>query len=189
MGKTPHFFIAIPVEENLSEEFANWQDNLKQKLSYKVWPHRKDLHITLKFLGAVEENQLTDLREALKSISHPALTLTVGTIGTFGKHDSPRVLWAGVTKTDQLEDLYKKVEIAATSVRFPKENRPYKPHITLAKKWTGSSPHTAVLPEIKENYTMREYQMNVEEFVLYQIFPSKSPKYERVETYRLKGGN
>ncbi|MFS0673129.1 RNA 2',3'-cyclic phosphodiesterase [Ornithinibacillus sp. 179-J 7C1 HS] len=188
MGQSPHYFIAIPVPDDLKAIFATWQDDLMQKLSYKIWPHQDDLHITLKFLGAVEEEQLSQLQKGLTNITHTDFPLNVGSIGTFGKHDSPRVLWAGVDKTEILEELYKKIEVTATQSGFAKENRPYRPHITLAKKWTGNKDQVVILNEIKEDYTFETFHINVEEFVLYQIFPSKLPKYERVETYRLKRG-
>ncbi|WP_042146473.1 RNA 2',3'-cyclic phosphodiesterase [Paucisalibacillus sp. EB02] len=187
MGQTPHYFIAIPVTDELKEEFLIWQEQLQEKLSYKIWPHKADLHITLKFLGAVEEDSLEKLRGSLRSIVHPEFSVTVGSIGTFGKHENPRVLWAGVEKNNYIEELYKKVELVATSIGFTKENRPYRPHITLAKKWNGSQEHTEKLKDIKDIYGAENFHMDIESFVLYQIFPSKTPKYERVETFYLRG--
>lgn len=187
MGQSSHYFIALPVSNELKEKFLNWQEQLQDELSYKIWPHKADLHITLKFLGAVDQDRLGKLRVSLRSIEHPKFTVSVGSIGTFGKHDKPRVLWAGVENNNLLEELYKKVELVATSVGFNKENRPYRPHITLAKKWNGSHEHAENLKAIKENYEAERFHMNIEEFVLYQIFPSKSPKYEKVETFYLRG--
>lgn len=185
MNKTSHYFIAIPIVEELQQVFSRWQKDIKNSLSYKIWPHQKDLHITLKFLGAVDENKLTSLRKELNTINHQEFSLTVGSIGTFGKPDSPRVLWAGVDKTDSLDQLYKKIEQTTISVGFPKENRVYRPHITLAKKWNSNTSNYEGINRVKENYQSESFMMNVQEFVLYQIFPSKTPKYERVETYHL----
>jgi RNA 2',3'-cyclic 3'-phosphodiesterase len=187
MGQSSHYFIAIPVSDELKEKFANWQKKLQETLSYKIWPHQSDLHITLKFLGAVEQHELEKLQASLRSFAHAKFSVNVGSIGTFGKQDSPRVLWAGVENNNEIDELYKKVETATVSVGFAKENRPYRPHITLAKKWSGTVENTKSLKEIKENYREDKFHMNVEEFVLFQIFPSRSPKYERVETFRLRG--
>jgi RNA 2',3'-cyclic 3'-phosphodiesterase len=187
MGQSSHYFIALPVSSELKEKFLNWQEQSQDELSYKIWPHQADLHITLKFLGAVDQENLEKLRVSLRSIDQPKFSVTVGSIGTFGKQDKPRVLWAGVENNNLLDDLYKKVELVATSVGFNKEDRPYRPHITLAKKWNGSHEQAENLKAIKENYDKDRFHMNVEEFVLYQIFPSKSPKYENVETFYLRG--
>lgn len=188
MGQTPHYFIAIPIQEALREQFASWQNQLKTGLSYKVWPHEQDLHITLKFLGAVEDKLLNQLLETLRTIEHTSFSSEVGGIGTFGKPDRPRVLWAGVNRVELLDELFLKVEKAALSVGFPKENRPYRPHITLAKKWNGTPEQADFLKGITEKYQTKKYPMAIEELVLYQIFPSKTPKYERVETFSLKRG-
>ncbi|WP_010096202.1 RNA 2',3'-cyclic phosphodiesterase [Ornithinibacillus scapharcae] len=188
MGQTPHYFIAIPIKEALRVQFANWQSQLKAGLSYKVWPHEQDLHITLKFLGAVEEEKLEKLLNSLRLINQTGFSLNVGGLGTFGKQDSPRVLWAGVNRIESLDELFLKVEKAALSAGFPKENRPYRPHITLAKKWNGTPEQTEILKVMKDKFQSMKYSMDIEEYVLYQIFPTKTPKYERVETFRLKRG-
>ncbi|GIO28814.1 RNA 2',3'-cyclic phosphodiesterase [Ornithinibacillus bavariensis] len=183
---TPHYFIAIPVAANVKEEFAKWQEELKKSVSYKQWPWKEDLHITLKFLGAVEEERIIQLQELLRTIAKQNhFSISVGGIGTFGRHNSPRVLWAGVEKTEPLEILFKQIENAVTSIGFPKETRPYTPHITLAKKWNGNDVSPEKLQEIKEHYQELTFPMNVDSFVLYQIFPSKRPKYEVVELYKL----
>lgn len=188
MGQTPHYFIAIPIKEALRVEFSNWQNQLKAGLSYKVWPHKQDLHITLKFLGAVEKEPLEKLCETLRTIDHTSFSLMVGGIGTFGKPNSPRVIWAGVNRTNSLDGLFTKIEKAAKTVGFPIENRPYRPHITLAKKWNGTPNQSEFLESLKEKYQTTNFSMEIEEYVLYQIFPSRTPKYERVETFSLKRG-
>ncbi|WP_026907527.1 RNA 2',3'-cyclic phosphodiesterase [Paucisalibacillus globulus] len=187
MGETPHYFIAIPVSNSLREEFVRWQEQFQENLSYKIWPHKEDLHITLKFFGAVEENRLKKLQESLRSIDYPEFQITVGSIGTFGKQDSPRVLWGGVEINSTIEELFLKVESTAVTAGFSKENRPFRPHITLAKKWNGTYVHAENLRNIRENYKAKIFHMNIKEFVLYQIFPSKTPKYENVETFYLRG--
>lgn len=185
MTGSAHYFIAVPVVSELKEEFASWQSQLKDTFPYKLWPHKEDLHITLKFLGAVDDEMLPKLRETLRSIQGEKFSLSVGNIGTFGKQDSPRVLWAGVEKVNLLEELFQKVEGHVTSLGLAKENRPYRPHITLAKKWNGLPISSDKLMEIKSAYQTKMFPMQVESFVLYQIHPSRTPKYEAVELYHL----
>ncbi|MEN2769194.1 RNA 2',3'-cyclic phosphodiesterase [Ornithinibacillus xuwenensis] len=189
MTATPHYFIAVPVTNEIKVEFSKWQNALQQKLSYKIWPHQEDLHITLKFLGGVEADKVKELLTELRSIDDISdFFIEVGGLGTFGKPDSPRVLWAGAESNKNLLDLYKRVERASTKMGFSKEHRPYRPHITLAKKWNGSSIHTDALKDVLDSAQFEIFSMVVNSFVLYQIFPSKIPKYEIVETFNLKGG-
>lgn len=184
MSNLSHYFIAIPLDHALKDYFSIWQDSLKEQLPYKQWPYKEDLHITLKFLGPVEPNKLNDLINKLKGIEQlKEFELTVGTIGTFGNPLKPRVLWAGVEKTDELVVLHNQVEECAERVGFAKENREYRPHITLAKKWAEGR-NDSSLAGIKNKYNDQR-KLYVNEVVIYQIFPSRSPKYEIIQTYHL----
>lgn len=186
MSNIPHYFVAIPLPEYIKEYFAEWQKALKERLSYKLWPHMEDLHITLKFLGPVAPDALQKLQKELSAIQQlEAFTLKVGTIGTFGNPRNPRVLWAGVEKNKPLVLLQEWVEECAITAGFAKENREYRPHITLAKKWAEGKMNNSFFAEINEQYIW-EREMEVNEIVIYQIFPSRSPKYEIVQTYSLK---
>ncbi|WP_102349067.1 RNA 2',3'-cyclic phosphodiesterase [Bacillus sp. Marseille-P3661] len=185
MSTNPHYFIAIPLPSSLQDYFSIWQHELKNKISYKQWPHKQDLHITLKFLGGVDGEKIQQLRIELAEIEELSeFDLTVGKIGNFGNPRKPRVLWAGVERTEPLVQLQKTVESCAQKVGFAKENREYNPHITLAKKWAGESSIDNFF-ELTERYTEQQ-QLHVDEVVIYQIFPSKSPKYEIVQSYKLK---
>ncbi|MBP1968938.1 2'-5' RNA ligase [Virgibacillus natechei] len=187
MSKNPHYFIAIRLPGSLKENLSKWQHELKKDVSFKQWPHFEDLHITLKFLGEVDDTKLRQLKEELKTIEdEQAFSIAVGGIGVFGNPKKPRVLWAGVDKTKSLAHLQEYVEACTMKVGFNKENRPYRPHITLAKKWSGETVTT--IPEaLKERFSNKK-QIEVEEVVLYQIHPGSTVKYEMIARYRLKRG-
>ncbi|MFC4556745.1 RNA 2',3'-cyclic phosphodiesterase [Virgibacillus kekensis] len=185
MTNTPHYFIAIPLPDFLKEQYSQWQKQLKEQLSYKQWPYKEDLHITLKFLGPVEEEQLSKLQNELTSLERKtAFELFTGQLGYFGNPRKPRVLWAGVEKTGSLEDLHQEVEKHASAAGFQSENRPYSPHITLAKKWAGDISN---LQELKKNF-IGQHKMAVDKVVIYRIYPGNSPKYRIEASYNLKGG-
>lgn len=187
MASEAHYFIAIPLSTALQNDFSVWQRELKRKLTYKNWPDYRDLHITLKFLGPVADNKREQLKEALLQIEGlQKFSIEVGSIGTFGKSDQPRVLWAGVSKTKALSAIQQKVEALLVNIGFQAESREFHPHITLAKKWLGN-PAADVLKEIKKQFTEIQ-QLHVDEIVLYQIHPTKTIKYEVVQTYKLQGG-
>lgn len=180
-----HYFIAIPLPEKIQILFSKWQEELKGKIPYKQWPYQEDLHITLKFLGPVADNKLTALKNELQTIkNHQAFSINVGGIGTFGNPVKPRVLWAGAEKTEALSSLYEKVEEATVNAGFQKENRAYRPHITLAKKWAEDAASVSI-DQIKSDYTDRQTIL-INHIVIYKIHPQKSPKYEVIEKYMLK---
>ncbi|UFT98154.1 RNA 2',3'-cyclic phosphodiesterase [Radiobacillus kanasensis] len=186
MTKDAHYFIGIPVREDIQQWLAEWQNMLQEKgqLAYKSWTHPSDLHITLTFLGAVSENKITAIIEELEKLEDLfAFHLNIGTMGTFGKGSQPRVLWAGVEVNEVLTELQDKVASSCSMFGFSKESRPYHPHVTLAKKWDNSFNKELVLPEEAEFSTKRE--MMVDHLAVYKIHPSKSPKYEIVTAIRL----
>ncbi|QKY69743.1 RNA 2',3'-cyclic phosphodiesterase [Lentibacillus sp. CBA3610] len=147
---SPHYFIAVPLPGFLKEQFAGWQRELEAELPYKQWVHPDDFHITLKFLGAVDEHHLNTLMKSMQQIERfSAFSLLTGTLGTFGNPKRPRVLWAGVEQKPDLLRLQSRVEDIAVQTGFQQENRAYTPHITLAKKWGGAMKD---LSEIKKHY-------------------------------------
>jgi 2'-5' RNA ligase len=93
-------------------------------------------HITLKFLGDVPEDRLQDIGAALEKElagAHGGKIVLQG-MGAFPSNDRPRVLWVGVTEgTEVLMDLNQRVERALAALGFPREDRPFHPHVTVAR--------------------------------------------------------
>lgn len=185
MTNQPHYFIAIPLQERHKAHFSKWQINLKEELPYKQWTNKEDLHITLKFIGAVDSNKLDLLLNSLNVMEKTTpFRITTKSIGFFGNPKKPRVLWAGVEQTNFLTALHDGVEDIAVKAGLQKENRSFTPHITLAKKWNGEEGN---LSGLNEQYD-EQLELAVNQIVVYRIFPARTPKYEVVASYELKGG-
>ena len=182
-----HYFIAIQLPREVQTNLFVYQEKLKEQLSYKQWSHREDLHITLKFLGEVESNNLQQLIKKLQEIQEvPPFDLNVGGIGIFGNPKKPRVLWAGVEHTDGLSKLQQSVEECTVQIGIEKEKREYRPHITLAKKWAGEDTLAKdTLSLLQEKFNQIE-KMHVADVVLFRIHPAEAPKYEVMERFALK---
>lgn len=129
-------FIAIELPEELKQQIAALQENLKRSGADVKWVEPRNLHLTLKFLGNIEEAQVAPLTEALRSsrLLPPPFSLTFEGIGAFPKTTSPRVIWVGLTKgCKELERLVEAVETVCEEARFPKEERPFKAHLTIGR--------------------------------------------------------
>lgn len=182
-----HYFVAIPLPEDLRGTYSAWQEKLNKSFHFKKWTHPEDFHITLKFLGEAGERQLKILNNELKLIAaaQEKFTVKLGTIGRFGLHDRPRVLWTDVSLNDSLHQLQIDIEEAAVKAGFMKENRSYRPHMTLAKKWSYGS----VSEEFFKKFQLDlndSHQMDVTGFTLYRIHPKQLPSYEAVAVYSFK---
>lgn len=101
------------------------------------WVGAENLHLTLRFVGEVEETIAEDLHDALAALRGPALELRLDGFGIFGGR-KPRALWAAVAPHPGLDAVHGRVEQAARAVGLPPEGRKFTPHVTLA--WLKDAP-------------------------------------------------
>ena len=102
------------------------------------------VHLTLKFLGNVDRSLLPALADALDAVGEGAapFALQLSGVGVFPNPRSPRVLWAGVTgDIASLTALARRVDDACSTLGFPRERRPFSPHLTLARVRESASAH------------------------------------------------
>ena len=116
----------------------------REKLPVK-WVRPENIHLSLKFLGEVEEAREPELRAALNQAagggSEPRpLTLQITGFGVFPDYRRPHVLWAGITPDAGLELLQHGVEQAFAPLGFPTEARAFRPHVTLARTARDARP-------------------------------------------------
>ncbi|MDF0726479.1 RNA 2',3'-cyclic phosphodiesterase [Cytobacillus sp. S13-E01] len=186
MTQQTHFFLALSLPQHIREVLQSFRELVEPKLPFKSWVHPQDLHITLAFLGkpsSIEQIQAVKVRLASIMPSHKAFQLELEGIGTFGKPESPRILWSGVKQEDRLVSLQKDVYRACTEVGFTLEDRPFTPHITLARRWNSEIPFKAIdkIVQPKEEFTA----FIAEHIVLYQTHLKRLPKYQPLSIYPL----
>lgn len=169
-----HYFIGIGTDESIQAALAEWQDELKAYVPMKQWPRPEEFHITLQFLGATTDEQLDKIKLAWQEQDFgKAFSLHVAGVATFGGPKQPRVVWAGVKPLDQLHALHQKVTASTQTAGFKPEDRPYRAHITLGKKW-GTGKVEGQLPLQDKKLSA---PISVEKVTLYRIEPGNRPKY------------
>lgn len=130
----PRLFVAIDLPENVKREI----ENLREELPGARWVAGDQLHLTLRFIGEVEARRQGGIAVALRNVHEGPFSLTLRQVGHFGRPG--RVLWVGMDRPTSLLALQLKVEAALTLAGTPSEERPFSPHITLARlKGTPSS--------------------------------------------------
>lgn len=100
------------------------------------WVRPENVHLTLKFLGDVAEDELARAAEALASVceKHVAFEVAPAGFGAFPSARRARILWAGVGEgADRLTALARDVELSLKALSFEPEKRPYRPHLTLGR--------------------------------------------------------
>jgi 2'-5' RNA ligase len=115
----------------------------REKLPVK-WVRPENIHLSLKFLGEVDDAREPELRAALRQAAGAGeprpLTVQISGFGVFPDYHHPHVVWAGVTPDPGLELLQHAVEQAFAPLGFPTEARAFRPHITLGRAARNAKP-------------------------------------------------
>jgi len=129
-------FVAIPLPEAVKEQIADWMKPLRLQAPDIRWVRPESLHLTIKFLGSVKEERFERefFPEFSQSLVSKPLSLTLDHQGQFPHQGSPKILWLGLSgEVDLLQGLAAKTEKFFEGHGFAPENRPFAPHITIAR--------------------------------------------------------
>ncbi|HMF56627.1 MAG TPA: RNA 2',3'-cyclic phosphodiesterase [Pyrinomonadaceae bacterium] len=135
---TCRVFCAVPLTEEVRESAARHMESLRASLPYvrASWERPEKMHITLKFLGEIEESRVEALSRAAERAAHEAesFTLSISGAGAFPARGNPRVLWLGIKdETGGLYGLQRALETETEREGFRREQRPFHPHLTIAR--------------------------------------------------------
>lgn len=124
---TLRLFTGIRIPAALQERLGSLQSGVPGAR----WVTPEHFHITLGFLGDVEESSLNDVHDVLVGIGGTGFALTLSGTGSFGTR-APKVLWAGLEPSPALEELQKKIVGRLDRAGFMPETRKFSAHVTLA---------------------------------------------------------
>lgn len=127
-------FVGIRIDPGMARRIAEIQSQLKGSLSGIRWVGTNNLHLTLKFLGEVEEGKVEPISEALERALQDAGQFSIlgRGIGVFPDIRRARVLWVGL-ESGSLASVAENVESALEPIGFPKEKRGFRPHLTIGR--------------------------------------------------------
>jgi 2'-5' RNA ligase len=135
--QTIRAFIAIKISRELETAFDTLIRNMKKKSGPVRWVNPQSIHLTLKFLGEITPAQVEEVFKGVEKAAAniPPFSLKSGSKGAFPSPKRPRVFWIGLAETgDQyLFELQKNIEAEMTLCGFPKEERVFKPHLTVGR--------------------------------------------------------
>ncbi|NLK51897.1 MAG: RNA 2',3'-cyclic phosphodiesterase [Syntrophomonadaceae bacterium] len=134
--KKLRLFVAINLPAEIRGVLVAVQHQLRH-LPYTVkWVEERNFHLTLAFLGEVEETRLPTLENALGQALHgfTAFNLSLSQIGAFPHLRQPRVLWVGLSgNTKKANLLSQQIHKALSEQGFTLDNKPFRPHLTLGR--------------------------------------------------------
>ncbi len=130
-------FLAVDPPQEVLNEIGRNQERFKKTIQGDIrWVRPEGIHLTLKFFGYVSEADIANITQVVKNniVDVKPFTLNVRRAGVFPSVNRARVLWLGMDgDIDTLIRLQKKIDTALQGYGFEMENRPFSPHVTLAR--------------------------------------------------------
>lgn len=164
-------FAAVEISDEARRKTSDYIETLRRNFSQiRVgWEKPEKLHLTVKFLGDVEENKLADLIEAAEQTAQKlqSLKLQIAETGVFPSLRQPRILWLGVQdETDDLKKVNASFESHCEKIGFAREQRIYKSHLTIARL---REPKTSVeLANVHWHNKFSSLPFSVQELVIFE---------------------
>jgi 2'-5' RNA ligase len=172
-------FIAIDLPSSVKEKIAQLIKTLKKLDLEAKWVETANLHLSLKFLGEVEEKNTEEIKRIVADVAVNASQFEINlySFGFFPNEKYPRVFFVATDKEDVLRNIAVHLEDRLAMIGFPKENR-FKSHITLAR-FKGIKNIDLLKAEMK-NIAIEE-KSSVEEIALFKSTLTKTgPIYEKI---------
>jgi len=153
-------FIAVDLPESLRRTLSDLQETLRHELKDISigWSRIEGIHLTLRFLGDVEESRVREIGERMNAIAMPwnPIQLELRTVGVFPSVKRPRVLWCGIDgELERLSHLQARLEEKLETIGFPCESRPFTPHLTLGRFRDRASMSSQLIETLKLNLNER----------------------------------
>jgi 2'-5' RNA ligase len=184
-------FVAVPIGEQATERVAEVQRGLRgtcEQAGWKVsWVRPENLHLTLKFLGEVEESRIEEIREQLGALeAYAPFDMQLAGVGAFPPARRPRVIWIGVEQgAGDLRGMALDVEERMETIGFSREKRPFRAHLTVGRVKQARTPATGVLDGWRQ---VQAGTSHVREVVLYQsTLHPQGARYSALARIPLRG--
>jgi 2'-5' RNA ligase len=129
-------FVSIEIPDDIKNSIEKSIGELKLILPHIKWVDKKNLHITLKFLGMVEDSKIGGLADSVAEVVKGFGTIKAGFagFGMFPDQKHPRVIWVGITEGgDKLKELADKIEDKLSTEGYGEEEREFSPHLTIGR--------------------------------------------------------
>lgn len=178
----PRIFIAIDLPKEIKDYLFELQKQIQKQLDVKVkWTAKKNLHLTLKFLGDISEQQLTQLKKHLQQITFKKFEASLNQIGFFPSSAKPRILWVDLHPPTNIINLQQLIDQETLFISTREQE--FKTHLTLGRiKLIKNKETIKSLQKIK----IQNKKTTITKFQLMQSTLTKDgPKYTTLQEYEL----
>ncbi len=126
-------FIAVDLPNKIKDCLSQIQRNFSSNLAKIKWVEKENLHLTLKFLGELNEAKTNEIKQALSKIKFKPQTVSISESGVFPSEQYIRVIWVGIKPAGKIIELHQKIDSTLAELGIRKENRKFATHITLGR--------------------------------------------------------
>jgi 2'-5' RNA ligase len=127
-------FVAVDIPESVRAAIGGLVERLRPACPEARWVRLAGVHVTLKFLGEVVLEKMASIQAALLAVNTPSpIEINFRNVGFFPNEHRPRVLWVGIEAAPALVKLAADIDAAMLPLGFPREERAFTPHLTLAR--------------------------------------------------------
>lgn len=182
-------FCAIELPDHLRSQLQDRMQRLREVVPEATasWSRPENIHLTLKFFGNVAKQRVAGISAAASRTAQgfSPFHITAGATGVFPKPNRPKVLWIGVDDlSGKLSTLQRKLETECDTEGFQKEDRAFRPHLTIAR--IGRPEGARRLAETHRLMEFRSVEVAVTELIVFRSeLSSKGSKYTRVSAHSL----
>jgi RNA 2',3'-cyclic 3'-phosphodiesterase len=183
-------FIGVQIAPEVRARISAAIDQLAPGLSGIRWVPEENFHFTLKFLGAIEESQLESIGRALAEAVRPfrRFTISAKRLGVFPDLKRARVLWVGL-QGEEMPALAASVETVLEPVGFPRENRIFRPHLTVGRWRHPNGSHQELGDKLKRWNNVEFGESVIDEVILFQsVLKPTGAVYRPLNVVRLANG-
>ncbi len=129
-------FIAIDLPKEIKDNLCLVQENFKKLPARINWVNPDNIHLTLRFLGEIEQSQTDKIITAIKgsALLTSPFQINLSSISVFPDTALPRVIWIGINSgNERIQEIYRNLGTKLKSLGIPEESRQFLPHITIAR--------------------------------------------------------
>ena len=183
-------FVAVDVSSKIQSSAAKLIERLADKGSDYKWVQRGNMHITLNFLGDVDEREVPEVCKLVKSAveGFSGFDLTVQRLGSFPNTDKPKTVWLGAEDgIEPLTELNQQIGEALMALRFPLDQRKdYHPHLTLGRLRRGGRWNQSFTDALKTNADFHAGSCPINNVIVYSSYLDRiGPSYTALSTIPL----
>ncbi len=174
-------FLAIDIPEDIKDDLLDLRINALD-VNWTAW---ENYHLTLKFLGdELSARDEKDIIYKLEKLSFEEMTISIQSVGFFGSERNPRVLYAGIEKSDLLLDLQRGIIKSLENQNFMLEKTKYIPHITLGRPKKLSYEKVAQFLQLFSTFRSREFKVD-KYYLIESSLTRHGPHYQKVHEFEL----